>query len=117
MIYYDSLIGPLLFTSKADVVCMAWTARTHVIGLHYSQNTALPAIHINESPLDWWKVEATRFPLLAFVTKGYLAIPATSVPSERVFSTAGDVVTDQRARLTPENVYMLQLQGSQTSAI
>ena len=23
------------------------------------QYTALPAIHINESPLDWWKVEAT----------------------------------------------------------
>ena len=71
------------------------------------QYTALPAIHINESPLDWWEVEATRFPLLAFVTKGYLAIPATSVPSERGFSTAGDVVTAQRATLTPENVDML----------
>ena len=35
------------------------------------------------------------------------SIPGTSVPSERVFSTAGDVVTAQRATLKSKHVDML----------
>nr|KAG5685994.1 hypothetical protein BaRGS_028327 [Batillaria attramentaria] len=57
-----------------------------------------------ENPLSWWRVNEARFPLLARMAKMYLAIPATSVPSERVFSTAGDILTSQRASLKPEHV-------------
>jgi hypothetical protein len=39
----------------------------------------------------------------------YLASPPTSVPSERVFSTAGDIITDHRSRLLPENAEKLIL--------
>ena len=39
--------------------------------------------------------------------KHLLAIPATSVPSERIFLTAGDVITASRASLKPKNVDML----------
>jgi len=45
-----------------------------------------------------------KFPLLSKVAKKYLAVQATSVASERVFSTAGDVVTSQRACLSGEHV-------------
>jgi len=38
------------------------------------------------------------------MAKKYLCIPATSVPAERVFSTAGDVVTAQRSQLKSEHV-------------
>ena len=41
------------------------------------------------------------------VAKYYLCIHATSVPSERVFSTAGDIATAQRAALSGENVDIL----------
>lgn len=37
----------------------------------------------------------------------YLCIPGTSVPSERVFSTAGDIVCSERSVLSPEHVDQL----------
>lgn len=40
-----------------------------------------------------------RYPSLAIIAKQDLCIPATSVPSERVFSTAGDIITAQRSQL------------------
>ena len=44
---------------------------------------------------------------LSKVAKHLLCIPATRGPSERVCSTAGDVVTNQRVSLLSENVDML----------
>ena len=57
-----------------------------------------------DNPLLWWMQNQFRFPLLSRMAKLYLAIPATSVPSERVFSTAGDIVTASRACLKPGHV-------------
>lgn len=53
-------------------------------------------------PLDWWHRNATRFPHLSRMALDYLGIMATSTPSERLFSHAGDVITDRRNRLKPE---------------
>ncbi|MCI4395786.1 hypothetical protein PGIGA_G00196020 [Pangasianodon gigas] len=41
------------------------------------------------------------------LTESYLCIPATSVASERVFSTAGDIVSSQRSSLQPDCVDQL----------
>ncbi|KAK0141191.1 Zinc finger BED domain-containing protein 1 [Merluccius polli] len=69
----------------------------------YREVTPVP---LSENPLTWWRVHA-RYPLLARQAKRYLCIPGTSVPSERVFSTAGDIVTAQRSCLTPQHVNQL----------
>ena len=58
-------------------------------------------LHYQSYPLLWWKANSVYFPKLATVAKKYLCDPSTSVPSEQVFSTAGDVVTAQRSALKP----------------
>lgn len=55
-------------------------------------------------PLQWWKDHEEMFPNLKNLAKKYLCVPATSSPSERVFSTSGNVVTCHRASLKPEAV-------------
>lgn len=67
----------------------------------YKDESLLP---MEENPLDWWKLNEHRYPHLAKLAKCYLSIPATSVPAERVFSTAGDILTDKRAALKPKHV-------------
>ena len=55
-------------------------------------------------PFRFWKVKATLFPLLSYLARFVLCIPAASSKSERVFSAAGQIVTAKRASLNPEKV-------------
>lgn len=54
--------------------------------------------------VDFWRVNRSRYPLLACVTRCYHVIPATDIPSERLFSTAGCVVSKLRFQMSPEMV-------------
>ena len=56
-------------------------------------------ISMKEDPFEWWKVHSGQFPLLTSLAKSLLGIPGTSVASERVFSTAGDIVDASRSCL------------------
>uniref|UniRef100_A0A0A1WDS8 Transposable element Hobo transposase n=1 Tax=Zeugodacus cucurbitae TaxID=28588 RepID=A0A0A1WDS8_ZEUCU len=54
--------------------------------------------------LKWWGVNENRYPLLSKVALKFLTIPASSAPAERVFSLAGNVITEKRNRLGPTSV-------------
>lgn len=66
-----------------------------------------PLVNGDTDPLLWWKVHAVRLPLMSRVARKYLCVCATSVPCERMFSTAGDIVCPTRSLLDPEKVNML----------
>ena len=67
----------------------------------------VPKVDEEEDPLEWWKTNCVIFPTLSVMAKKYLCVCATSSPSERLFSTSGNVVGDNRASLKPEKVNML----------
>ena len=64
--------------------------------------TGLPSYTIN-NPLAWWKEHAATLPILSSLAHRTLCVPASSAPSERLFSLAGLTIAKDRAGLTPEN--------------
>ncbi|KAM0888938.1 hypothetical protein ACQ4PT_028030 [Festuca glaucescens] len=49
----------------------------------------------------WWKINESRFLVLAHLARDALAIPISSVASESAFSTSGRILDDFRTSLTP----------------
>ena len=66
-----------------------------------------PEIEHNADSLKWWKLNENKFPSVAKLAKCYLNIPAISSSAERVFSTAGNIVSAKRSCLHPKNVNKL----------
>ena len=52
--------------------------------------------------LKYWAANESQSPELAQLTKEFLTIPATSAPSERVWSRAARVIRAKRSRLNPD---------------
>lgn len=97
--------------TTAEVVVPAQEGVTHEIRLYRQEpclpfNTpdpARPGNQLKTDPLLWWSNNCHKYPTLAKLARRFLCIPATSAPSERVFSAAGITISNDRARLTHEN--------------
>ena len=63
-----------------------------------------PRLEIDTCPLDWWKRECFHLSMLSSLARKYLCICATSVASDRTFSTGGNIVTSKRSCLKPHVV-------------
>ncbi|MGH7239611.1 MAG: hAT family dimerization domain-containing protein [Candidatus Saccharimonadales bacterium] len=57
--------------------------------------------------LTWWKNHEADFPILAILARRYLAIPASSASSERVFSRLKNIVTPKRERMSSKTLCQL----------
>jgi hypothetical protein len=57
-----------------------------------------------DDPLKWWSTQVHTYPRLSQLARSILSVPATSAPSERVFSVAGLVINAKRSTLSPSVV-------------
>lgn len=69
------------------------------------QYLELPYLPRNQNPLDFWDKHTNILPELYELHLKYLCIPATSVPSERVFSKAGQLTNVRRNTFTKKFRY------------
>ena len=80
-----------------------------------TKSQATPSVemetYLQESPLDremdpleWWSVKAMMLPNLGRLAKKFASIPATSTPSERLFSKAGELVSQRRANISDSHI-------------
>jgi hypothetical protein len=58
--------------------------------------------------LSWWKAKSKKYPNLSRMARDYLAIPATSTSSERLFSTGKHLISDTRNSLSPSTIQACQ---------
>ena len=69
---------------------------------------ALPRLNTSKvDVLAWWKAQQHSLPLLAQCARKYHCIPASSAPSERLFSASGNLVSAKRSSLNTKNVDMM----------
>ena len=81
--------------------------RRHQVYLEVENYLSASRLDFEEDPLLWWKTQPFNYPSLGKAAQKYLCVCATSSASERLFSTAGNVVSSFRATLKPDKVDML----------
>ena len=64
-------------------------------------------ISSSTSLLEWWIMNEIFYRHLSALSKKYFCTCATSVPSERTFSTSGNIVSSKRTTTKPDKVNML----------
>ena len=70
------------------------------VDLEMKKYISLPIVDRKMDPIKWWfEVGKSQFPTLFLAAQKYQCMTATSVPSERVFSIAGNIVTKKRNSL------------------
>lgn len=64
-------------------------------------------LELDGDPLQWWHKRQSIYPIMCKLVQKMFSFVATSVPSERLFSSAGNVITAKRSCLTPEHADQL----------
>lgn len=68
------------------------------------QYLGMPYQELSCKLAEYWEKHKTLLYPLNEVALKYASIPATSVPSERIFSKTGQIMSARRNRLLPENL-------------
>jgi hypothetical protein len=57
--------------------------------------------------LQYWKTFSPKYPILAWMAREVLAVPASTVASESAFSSAEKTISDYRSRLGSDTIEAL----------
>lgn len=71
-----------------------------------------PVASLDTNPIRLWLDMEPTYPKLFKIAIKYLTIMATSVPSERLFSKAGQIMTSRRNRLSGSRLHKQLFLGS-----
>jgi hypothetical protein len=71
-----------------------------LLGTHFRMKMQDINTKLYNCPLSWWKSSAHRFKNFERLAVKYLAIPATSAPSELIWSLASRVLTVKQNRMS-----------------
>ena len=80
---------------------------------HPEQNTQAEFEYYNEKKMEgktlteWWSRNQTQFPNIGRIERNFLAIPASSATSERVFSKSNRILSKLRSRLSDNKAKIL----------
>jgi len=91
------------FDSRTITVQAQTSPQTEAI-LQVRQYVEEPFIGRRENTLAWWSARMKVYPHLSKWALRNFCMVTTSVPSERVFSKAGQLISERRARLSSKNV-------------
>lgn len=104
-------------TTSATTASSIWNVQRelqskNMIGETSSVNAELTfyrqeVANMDIDPLQYWKTVGTKYPKLRFIALQYLTIMGTSVPCERLFSKAGDILSSDRSRIKPKHLEKL----------
>lgn len=100
---FKGLYEEFLLEHDAEQGGASSTAKHIQIETYLAEKT----IHRTESPFEYWGKNKDRLPCLATTAVKFLSAPSTSVDSERLFSTASNILDEKRNRLSGDNVETL----------
>lgn len=89
--------------SRVNNVQCQTTSTSSAISL-MKQYLNMPYQNLNCNVAEWWLNHKSVLHPLSEVALKYAMIPATSVPSERIFSKTGQIMSARRNRLLPDNL-------------
>ena len=94
-----------LASDDGETIAVDDSVESQVYLSEFEMYKHLPQINDDDQcPLQWWKMNHATYPTLSKIAKKYLAIPATSVPCEQLFSNGREMVNRKRAALLPDDV-------------
>ena len=111
-----SIRESFLASNKKSAAALSGSGRPMTIADEVRRYLSEPICELESGPgsdgiLKWWKFKCVEFPILSRIAKDILSVPATSVPSENIFSRSGRVVSPSRCSLAPETIEALMVWG------
>lgn len=103
----NAVLNPLINFIKTESALDMLFSNNNEIDNELEKYLKENTINKNVCPLIWWAKNGVSYPRISKMARKYLCIPSTSTPSERVFSTAQNIITAKRNCLFGETAKVL----------